>query len=269
MAEIIKALTWDDMGNKLYEIGTDRGVLYPQDTDGSYPKGVAWNGLRGVTESPSGAEATKLYANNGNYCTLYSAEEMAATITAYTYPTEFEACDGSASVANGVTIGQQTRKAFGLSYRTLVGNDTEGQDHGYKIHLLYGAKASPSEKGYTTISDSPEAIEFSWETTTTPVPVTNNQPTSTLVIDSLKISAVALKSIEDILYGSGPVKLMEQPSDWAENYANYFKLDSTGQYIALTSAEEFDGDTFYKNGVAGRLPLPDEIIEIVLSAEEA
>lgn len=195
-------LKWDDTGKRLYELGIDRGVLYLQNTSGAYPQGVAWNGLTGFTESPSGAEATPLYANNGKYLNLYSAEEFAGMLEAYTYPDEFAQCDGSAELAVGVTIGQQERKTFGFTYRTLVGNDTQGQEHGYKIHIVYGAVAAPSEKAYATINDSPEAITFSWEISTTPVTVAGLKPTATLVIDSTKVSAAALKAIEDKLYGT-------------------------------------------------------------------
>lgn len=193
-------IVWDATGERLYETGVDRGVLYPQVT-GAYPKGVAWNGLTNVTESPSGAEATPLYADNIKYLNLYSAEEFGATIEAYMYPEEFEACDGSASIAKGVTVGQQTRQAFGLCYRTVVGNDTEGEAHGYKLHLIYGAVASPSEKAYGTINDSPEAITFSWEVTTTPVNVTGMKPTACVIIDSTKADPEKLSALEDILYG--------------------------------------------------------------------
>lgn len=201
-------IVWDSTGDRLYETGVDRGVLYPINGSGAYTPGVAWNGLTGITESPSGAEATALYADNIKYLSLYSAEEFGATIEAYTYPKEFEACDGSADLGDGVTIGQQTRKVFGLCYRTLIGNDVEAQDHGYKLHLIYGCMASPSEKGYQTVNDSPEAITFSWEVTTTPVNVTGFKPTATVIIDSTKIDADKLKEIEDILYGeSGDAKL--------------------------------------------------------------
>lgn len=194
-------LVWDETGKRYYETGTKKGVLYPQDAGGTYPKGVAWNGLTGVTESPSGAEPTKLYADDIPYVTLFSAEEFGFTIEAYQSPEEFDACDGTASVGAGVTIGQQTRKAFGLSYVTTIGNDTEGNDHGYKIHLIYGAKASPSEKGYTSINDSPEAITLSWECTTDPVNVTGFKPTATLTIDSRTADPEKLAELEKMLYG--------------------------------------------------------------------
>lgn len=193
-------LKWDQTGERLYETGVKQGVLYIP-TNGVYSKGVAWNGLTAVTESPSGAEVTALYADDGKYLNLMSAEEFGATIEAYTYPDEFAACDGSKELADGVTIGQQARSTFGLCYKTTVGNDTEGNDHGYKLHIIYGALASPSEKAYSTINDSPEAITFSWEVTTTPVNVTGAKPTASLVIDSTKADPTKLTALEDILYG--------------------------------------------------------------------
>lgn len=193
-------LVWDKTGERFYETGVRQGVLYPM-VDGAYPKGVAWNGLTAVTESPSGAESTALYADDIKYLNLRSTEEFGATIEAYTYPKEFEECDGSAELATGVTIGQQPRKSFGLSYRTALGNDVENENHGYKLHLIYGATASPSEKAYATISDSPEAITFSWEVTTVPVNVEGFKPTALLTIDSTKIDPAKLTALEDILYG--------------------------------------------------------------------
>ena len=195
-------LVWDTTGERYYETGVKKGVLYPQSSTGTYPKGVAWNGLTAVTESPSGAESNPIYADDIKYVDLRSAEEFGATIEAYTYPDEFAACDGSAEIADGVTIGQQTRKAFGLSYRTVLGNDTEFEDHGYKLHLIYNATASPTEKGYQTINDSPEAITFSWEVTTTAIPVAGYKTTAILTIDSTKANAAKLKALEDILYGT-------------------------------------------------------------------
>ena len=193
-------LVWDKTGERFYETGVRQGVLYPM-VDGSYPKGVAWNGLTAVTESPSGAESTALYADDIKYLNLRSTEEFGATIEAYTYPKEFEECDGSAELAAGVTIGQQPRKSFGLSYRTALGNDVENENHGYKLHLIYGATASPSEKAYATINDSPEAITFSWEVTTVPVNVDGFKPTASLTIDSTKVDSAKLTALEDILYG--------------------------------------------------------------------
>ena len=201
-------LVWDKTGERLYETGVKNGVLYPM-VDGAYPKGIVWNGLTAVTESPSGAEATPLYADDIKYLNLMSAEEFGATVEAYTYPDEFAECDGSASLGAGVTIGQQPRKTFGLSYKTTVGNDVDNDNHGYKLHLIYGAMASPSEKAYSTINDSPEAITFSWELTTTPVNVTGFKPTASLTIDSTKINPEKLAAIEALLYGSesGEAKL--------------------------------------------------------------
>ena len=193
-------LVWDKTGDRLYETGVKNGVLYIP-TAGVYSKGVAWNGLTAVTESPSGAEATALYADDTKYLSLMSTEEFGATIEAYTYPDEFAACDGSAELADGVMIGQQKRSTFGLCYKTTIGNDTEGNDHGYKMHITYGAQAKPSERAYATINDSPEAITFSWEITTTPVNVTGAKPTASLVIDSTKADPSKLAALEDILYG--------------------------------------------------------------------
>ena len=222
-------LVWDKTGERLYETGVKMGVLYPQETTGNYPKGVAWNGLTAVTESPSGAEATPLYADDIKYLNLMSVEELGATIEAYTYPDEFAECDGSASLTDGVTIGQQKRKAFGLCYRTIIGNDTNGEDHGYQLHIIYGALASPSEKAYATVNDSPEAIAFSWELTTTPVNVTGHKPTASLTIDSTKVEETKLAKLEEILYGKDATSLEAQ------------------------------------DAVDPRLPLPDEILTILTS----
>lgn len=219
-------IKWDQTGEKFYETGVDHGVLYPVG-DAGYGEGVAWNGLTAVSENPSGAEPTPLYADNIKYLNLMSAEDFGATIEAYTYPEEFEACDGSAEIAPGVKVGQQTRKKFGLAYRTLIGNDTEGQDHAYKLHLLYGCSASPSQKGYSTVNDSPEAITLSWEVSTEPVNVTGLKPTACLTIDSRKVDAAKLSALEDILYGK-------------------------------------DGDE--STGIAPRLPLPDEIATLMQAA---
>lgn len=195
------ALTWDKTGERLYETGVDHGVLYLRNATGEYDSGFAWNGLTAVTESPSGAEATPIYADNIKYLSLTSAEEFGATIEAFTYPEEFAECDGTAVVSPGITVGQQGRKTFGLSYRTRIGNDIDGSDHGYKLHLVYGATAAPSEKAYATINDSPEAITFSWEVTTSPVEIPGMKPSAQLTIDSTKVDAPALKLLEDLLYG--------------------------------------------------------------------
>ena len=193
-------LTWDATGERIYETGVRNGVLYVSN-NGAYPKGVAWNGLTAVTESPSGAEPTALYADDIKYLNLISAEEFGATVEAYTYPDEFAQCNGEASLVAGVTIGQQPRKTFGMAYRTVVGNDTENENYGYKLHLIYGAVAAPSEKAYATINDSPEAITFSWELTATPVSVNGFKPTASLTIDSTKVDPEKLAALEDILYG--------------------------------------------------------------------
>ena len=194
-------LEWDKTGERVYESGVDHGVLYVMDGTGAYGTGVVWNGLTAVTESPSGAEPNPQYADNIKYLNLISAEEFGATIEAFTYPKEFEQCDGTASLAPGITIGQQTRKTFGFSYRTKVGNDVEGQDAGYKLHLVYGALAAPSERAYSTINDSPEAITFSWEVTTTAVAVEGHKPTAILTIDSTLVDPTDLSALEDLLYG--------------------------------------------------------------------
>lgn len=194
-------LVWDDTGKHLFETGVQKGVLYPQ-VKGAYPKGVVWNGLSSVTESPSGAESNPVYADDIKYLNLVSAEEFGATVEAYTYPDEFANCDGSAEISPGILIGQQERQKFGLCYRTVLGNDTEGNAYGYKLHIIYNATASPSEKQYQTINDSPEAITFSWELSTTPTNVDGHKPTASLVIDSTKVDEAKLKKLEDKLYGT-------------------------------------------------------------------
>lgn len=216
-------ITWDDTGKRFYETGVRNCVLYLLDSTGKYTGGVAWNGITAITESPSGAEASPLYADDIKYLNLMSAEEFGATIEAYTYPDEFAQCDGSASIATGVSIGQQARKTFGLCYRTTLGNDIAGNDLGYKLHFIYGCLAAPSEKGYSTINDSPEAITFSWEVTTTPVAVEGFKPTATVVIDSTKADTDLLAALEKILYGDGedgprmplPAELIELMGDAA------------------------------------------------------
>lgn len=207
-------LTWDDTGERLYETGVDHGVLYIPDGNGDYSDGVAWNGLTTVTESPSGAEATALYADNIKYLDLRSAEEFGATIEAFTYPDEFQQFDGVATPSAGVHVGQQGRSTFGFCYRTNLGNDVEGSDHGYKLHLIYGATAAPSEKAYATINDSPEAITFSWEVATTPVSAGGSlKPTAQLIIDSTKVDPTDLATLEDLLYGQAGDPQMPLPAD--------------------------------------------------------
>lgn len=195
-------LVWDQSGERFYETGVNQGVLYVREASGAYGKGVVWNGLTAVTESPSGAEASPVYADNIKYLNMMSAEEFGATVEAYYYPDEFAQCDGSAAVATGVSIGQQVRKTFGMTYKTLLGNDVDGNDYGYKLHFIYGALAAPSEKAYASVNDSPEANTFSWELTTTPVTVKGYKPTASLTIDSTKADETKLKALEDIIYGT-------------------------------------------------------------------
>lgn len=195
-------LVFDEVGSRFFETGVKNGVLFVQGANGEYENGVVWNGLTAVTESPSGAEATPLYADDMKYVVLYSTEEFGATVEAYTYPEEFEQCDGSAALMDGITIGQQPRKSFGLVYKTVIGNDVQGQDLGYKIHIIYGAKAAPSEKAFATINDSPEAVTFSWELSTVPVPVAGHRPTATVVVDSTKVDADKLALLEGKLFGT-------------------------------------------------------------------
>lgn len=195
-------LVWDQAGQKLYENGVDQGVLFVQSANGTYQSGVAWNGLTAVNQSPSGGDANPLYADNIKYLDLRSAEDFGATVEAYTYPDEFAVCDGSAEIAPGVMAGQQARRSFGFSYRTLIGNDTEGDAHGYKIHIIYNATVSPSEKSYGTVNDSPDAINFSWELTTTPIAVTGFKPTAHIEIDSTKVDSAKLTTLENLLYGT-------------------------------------------------------------------
>ena len=202
MSDTSYLLTWDEVGERTYETGVKMGVLYNIDQNNEYSSGVAWNGLTKVSEKPTGGEATDLYADDTKYLSMLSLEKFEASIEAYTYPPEFEKCDGSATLSTGVTIGQQARETFGLCYRTTLGNDTKGNDYGYKLHLVYGCKAQPSEKGYETINDSPSAISFSWEIKTTPVNVTGFKPTANLTIDSTKVDADALAALEAVLYGT-------------------------------------------------------------------
>ena len=210
-------IVWDETGKRLYETGVKNGVLYLLSGSGAYDKGVAWNGLTSVTESPSGAEATDLYADDTKYLSLMSAETFGATVEAYTYPDEFAECDGTAEIATGVTIGQQARKTFGLCYRTAIGNDIDGADHGYKLHFIYGCKATPSDKGYSSINDSPEAITFSWTINTTPVTVEGFKPTASLVVDSTKVAPEKLAALEAVIYGSASTEArLPLPSEVAE-----------------------------------------------------
>lgn len=231
-------IAWDKTGDRLYETGVDQGVLYLRNSSGLYPLGVPWNGLSSITESPSGAEANPIYADNIKYLNLRSAEEFGATVEAYTYPDEFAQCDGSAALAPGVSIGQQNRKVFGLSYRTILGNDIDDNDHGYKLHIVYGAQASPSEKGYSSVNDSPEAVTMSWELTTTPVKITGFKPTASVIIDSTKASTAALAALENILYGSANADpRLPLPDEIATIFA------STPSAIAMSSIVPADDAT--------------------------
>lgn len=254
-------LNWDNAGERLFETGVRNGVLYPFG-ENKYGKGVAWNGLTAVTESPSGAEATALYADDMKYLNLMSAEEFGATVEAYTYPKEFEACDGSAEVSEGVTIGQQERKTFGMSYRTVVGNDLEGNEHGYKLHLIYGALAAPSERAYSTINDSPEAITFSWEVSTTPVNVPGRKTTSLLTIDSTKCDKAKLKQLEDILYGVAADEFSASATYKVGDYCTYesktYKCKTAIQTAGAWDPSKWD----VVEDVDARLPLPAEVIEL-------
>lgn len=207
-------LVWDQVSEHLYETGVDHGVLYTLNENKEYKNAHAWNGLTGITESPSGADETKLWADNIKYLSLRAAEEFGGTIEAYTYPDAFAECDGSASLMDGVFIGQQSRKVFGLSYRTILGNDTEMNDHGYKLHLIYGCTCNPTQRAYATVNDSPEAITFSWEFSTTPVEVANHKPTACITIDSTKVTAEALTRLEDHLYGTDPEGQAAGTSGW-------------------------------------------------------
>ena len=227
MPEHTNLLNWDAIGERVYETGIDRGVLYLLDSNGAYSEGFAWNGLTTVTESPSGAEPNAIYADNMKYLNIYSAEEFGATVEAYTYPDEVALCDGSADLADGVSLGQQDRKTFGMCYRTKIGNDVDGDSYGYKLHLMYGCRATPSERAYNTVNDSPEAIAFSWEISTTPVTVTGYKPTSLITIDSTKADSTKLAALEAILYGT-----------------------------AASGNDE---------AVAARLPLPDEIANTIFA----
>ncbi len=259
---------WDKTGEREYETGVDHGVLYPM-VNNAYPKGVAWNGLSAVTESPSGGEANDVYADNIKYLTLMSAENFGGTIEAYMSPEEFDACDGTLEVAPGVMIEQQSRKGFGLSYRTIVGNDSEGDDYGYKIHLVWGAKASPSEKSRSTVNDSPEATQLSWEFSTTPAVIsainsaTNKpyKPTAHMVVKSTRANAEKIKAFEDILYGTDATYAATSDSSF-DSGKDYYEVVN-GEYVK-TSDTSFDSDkTYYEQTAAGsdgRLPLPDEVI---------
>lgn len=266
------ALTWDQIGEKLYETGVDQGVVYPVNpANNTYDDGYAWNGLISVTESPSGAEPTDLYADNIKYVSMRSAEDFGGTIEAYTYPEEFALLDGTAEIATGVRIGQQKRGMFGLSYRTLVGNDTDSNDHGYKLHLVYGATCSPSEKGYETVNDSPDAITFSWEFTTTPIAVTGYKPTAVITIDSTKADPDKLAALLLILHGSdGTATYTEFSGSTFVAGTDYYERTGTDPNYVYTKTSDVtpqQGKTYYTKSVSGatspRLPLPNEIMSLM------
>lgn len=262
-------LKWDEVGKRLYETGVDRGVLYPA-VKASYPKGVAWDGLINVNESPSGAESTPQYADNIEYLNLVSAEKFAATIEAFFSPVEFDECDGSPEAAPGVIIGQQTRKPFGLSYRSLIGNDVEDTDYGYKIHLVYNGKAAPSERARNTVNESPEAVQLSWSVSTTPVvinminPKTGKvyKPTAHLQIDSTRVDSKKLAAFEEILYGKDGEFAATTDTDFSTGKKYYELVD--GEYVE-TADQTFDAAKTYFEAtvepVDARLPLPDEVIK--------
>lgn len=264
-------LVWDEIGKHLYETGTRMGVLYQQASNGTYPNGVAWNGLRSIEQTPSGGDETKLYADDIKYLGLRAAEDFGGTIGAYTYPDEWAECDGSAQVAPGVSIMQQPRKAFGLCYRTVLGNDTEFESYGYKLHLVYNSTASPSSRSYETINDSPAAIEFSWEFSSTPVNVTGYKSTACLELDSTKVAADKLQALEAILYGSdGTATYTEfSGSEFADNTEYYTRSGTEGHYVYTKTSDDApaQGTTYYTKSVSGattaRLPLPDEVFTIL------
>ena len=272
-------MVWDQTGERTYETGVSECALYVAGTGATYQTGVPWNGLTGVTESPSGAEETALYANNSKYLSMRSAEELGGTIEAYTYPDEWAQCDGSAQLVTGVYVGQQTRKSFGLAYKTVVGNDTEGEAHGYKLHLIYGASVSPSERAYATINDSPEAITFSWEFQTTPVSIDSSvvgasfKKTSVLTIDTTELTNgkdnAKLATLEGILYGTGADSYVEATDVTADNFASkkanlYTKSGNT--YSSAASASYNSSETYYYKNASPRLPLPEEVYTIFAAA---
>ena len=269
-------LIWDQVGEKTYETGTKKGVLYLRDAStGNYTTGVAWNGLTSVSESPDGGDANDIYADDIKYLVLRGVENFGGTIEAYTYPDEFAECDGSAALLTGVIIGQQPRKTFGFSYVSTIGNDIDMDNHGYKIHLIYGASASPSEKTYETINDSPEPITFSWEFTTVPVPVTGHKATAIITIDSTKVTAAQLTAIEAVLYGTDPTYTYSEFS--GSTFAagtDYFERTGTDPnyvYTKTSDATPQQGKTYYTRtasgeGTTARLPLPDEVVTIMQGA---
>lgn len=265
-------ITWDNVGEHFYETGVDRGVVYPQNNSGAYPNGYAWNGLTGVTESPEGADVTTLYADNIEYVNLLSAEKYKATIEAFTYPPEFKECDGSKEIAPGVYAGQQNRKAFGFSYRTLVGNDVQGNDYGYTIHLVYGAKAEPTEKAYDTVNDSPDAADFSWSINTTPIPIPGGKPAAHLEIETKGAEDGKIAALEGVLYGADTFSATStyKVGDVVEYTTGDGAQAVTKVYVcktAIATAAAWDATKWTEVGAAGpRLPLPSEIKTIMTPA---
>lgn len=259
-------LTWDQIGERRYETGVDHGVLFVMDSTGGYEDGVAWNGLTQVTEKPTGAESSAIYADNIKYLNLVSAEEFEATIEAYTYPDEWMQCDGSAPIATGVYVGQQKRKNFGLAYRTRMGNDTMNDDYGYKLHLIYSATASPSERGYQTVNDSPEAISFSWDLKTNPVALEGYRPTASITIDSTKVDSAKLASFEDLLFGVNGYTEVSSPTGSPAAHGWYERSGSAGAYVYTPSTDVTvdDTKTYYEidpeGGSASTLPTPAQVM---------
>lgn len=256
-------LQWDNVGERFYETGVDHAVLYPV-VNNAYPVGYAWNGITSISESPSGAEDSAIYADNIKYLTLKSAEELGLTIEAYTYPDQWEACDGTEELATGVKIGQQNRQKFGLSYRTKVGNDSAGDSLGYKLHLVYGCSASPSERGYQSTNDSPEAISFSWSISTIPIPLNGHKPVSLITIDSRKVDSAKLTRLESILYGTDVDTYVEFEGETFEQGVTYYERsgsEGSYTYTATSDTEPQQGKTYYTKIAASdaRLPLPDEV----------
>lgn len=262
-------LKWDQIGEKTYQTGVDHGVLYPY-TNGGYPAGVAWNGITNVTESPSGAEDSPLYADNIKYLNLKSAEQLGLTIECYTYPDEWGACNGESELAEGVRLGQQRRNTFGFSYRTKLGNDTEGEDYGFLIHLVYGCSAAPSEQAHSTVNDSPEAVAFSYTVSTTPVNVSGvgpdgkpYKPVSSLIVDSTKVKREQIEALEKILYGEDGVYTATTDTDFTSG-KDYYELVN-GKYEKTSDTSFEASKTYYEQttpDVVGRLPFPDELKEI-------
>lgn len=257
-------LIWDNVGEKKFEAGIDHGVLYPQESNGTYPEGVVWNGLTSVSETPEGGDPNDFYADNIKYGTLRGTENFNGSIEAYMFPDEFYEMDGSAEIATGIRVSGQSRKTFGLCYRSLIGNDVSGLDLGYKIHLVYGASVSPSDQSHETINDSPEPGTMSWEFTTVPVPVTGMTPTAHLVIDSTKVDSTALTTLEEVLYGSDTTYVYFPTSDETKQTGKTYYTKSGDTYSEFTGSEFAPGTTYYERTTAGpRLPLPDEILEMI------